>query len=874
MWLRPAGNLLRQRALLVVLTLLLAFESALAQADIPGNIDLGLRELVELNRDALAKGRPGIDLASAEAQLRATGKKTATGAFRLQVDPSNRVLVDVYLAGSAAAPAIENLVVGMGGEVVASDLFYRNGVIAAYLPVEAAQQVARSAAVVSLHLGHRPVNRVGRVTSQGAVVMRSNEANQQGFNGDGVTVGILSDSFNTSGSSDTALSDVRSGDLPNTTAIPRGEGLKFLAELDPKKFGAGTDEGRAMAQVVHDIAPGASLCFATAFAGEVDFANKIRALRTEPACNADVITDDVAYLDEPFFSDGILARAVDEVVTSETLRGNKVSYFSSAGNDARQGYASELRIIADDAARSMLPETLGLNLDTIPADIDTSGGFHNFNPDGDVNVAQDLSFLDGTIISLQWDDAFDLTPSGITTDLNLLFFDPVSGNFLFSLPADSFMTNRPLALFALNTGGGPGTFGELLMVVARTGKGAHLARRIKYVAFGNLIDLSSVITAQTPVTFGHSCARGANSVAASVYDSNPAFDGFTPLYESFSSPGPALIALDADGNRLAHAEVRKKPDIAAVDGVNTTFFPQPFGNNAAANDYEAIFGEPDGFPNFFGTSAAASHAAGIAALVIQKAGGPGSIAPEQVSSILKASAPPRDMDLFYSEAVAADQEATVSVTASGEDTRTAGSGDDFFNISFNSKQPGQTLTAVTIDLTGTGLRFDPERHAVHAGSSTAPAITSVTPNTASSTLTLTFSGFSSGQSLSFGVAREFTSASGKPVESRSASADELAAAKITATLSPANANLSDSVALSGVFVNNLERGYQIYDGFGLIDAVNALKLTVPEVSDDEGMAKALAPRFRALSGRLLKTALLFPFKWTKKSRFESLQPLF
>lgn len=786
----------------------------------------------------------------------------------------NRLLVDVYLADIASASPIQNLLVGVGGEIVASDLFYRSGVVSVYLPVAAVQTVARWAGVASLHLGHRPVDRIGRVTSQGAVVMRSNLANQQGFDGDGITVGILSDSFNTSSSADTALTDVRSGDLPNTTAIAGGEGLKFLAELDPGKFGAGTDEGRAMAQIVHDIAPNASLCFATAFAGEVDFANKIRALRTDPACNADVITDDVAYLDEPFFSDGILAQAVDEVATSETLRGNRVSYFSSAGNEARQGYASELRIIADGAARSLSPEKLGVNLDTIPAGIDTTGGFHNFNIDGDANIAQDISFLDGTIISFQWDDPFDLTPSGITTDLNLFFFDPVTGNFLFALTSDSFMTNRPLALFALSTGGGPGTFAELLMVVARTGKGTHLAKRIKYVAFGNLIDLTGVITAQTPVTFGHSCARGANSVAASVYDTNPAREGFTPLYESFSSPGPSLIALDADGNRLAYPEVRRKPDIAAVDGVNTTFFPPPVGNNPTGNDYEAMFGVPDGFPNFFGTSAAASHAAGIAALVIQKAGGPGSISPDQVSSILKASAPPRDMDLFYSEAVAADKEATVAVSASEESSSAAASSDDFFTVNFSSRKPGQTLTALTIDLTGAGLRFDAERHAVNTGSSTGPVITSVTPSTASSAVTLTFSGFNSGDSLSFGVAREFTSTSGKPIESRGTSADELAGAKITAAVSSARDGTADSVALNGTFANDLERGYQIYDGFGLIDAVNALKLTVPEISDDDGMAKASTPRFRALSGKLLKIAALFPFKWTKRNRFDSLQPLF
>ena len=79
-----------------------------------------------------------------------------------------------------------------------------------------------------------------------------------------------------------------------------------------------------MAQIVHDLAPGAALDFATAFNGELGFAANIRALA---AAGAKVIADDVAYLEEPFFQDGPVAVAVDEVAAAG------VSYFSAAGND-------------------------------------------------------------------------------------------------------------------------------------------------------------------------------------------------------------------------------------------------------------------------------------------------------------------------------------------------------------------------------------------------------------------------------------------------------------------------------------------------------------------------------------------------------------
>jgi len=809
-------------ALAAVVMLVFAVKPVSAQS--VANAGSGLRELIELERTT-----PGLNLKNAETKLRVAGGKKATGVFRLHVDAQNRVLTNVYADGSVSLVNVKNLINGAGGSVVAIDSAYSNGVISAYLPVAGAEKLAHTSGVSSLHLAHRAVTHVGLVTSQGAVVLRSDLANKRGFNGDGITVGILSDSFNTSGAADTALTDVGTGDLPNTTAIPGGEGLKFLIELDPTVFGPGTDEGRGMAQIVHDMAPNASLCFATAFSSEVDFANNIRTLRTNPACNADVIVDDVAYFDEPFFSDGILARAVDDVATSDTLPGHKVAYFSSAGNEAKQGYASDLRIIPDATARTISPAALGVNLSTVPAAIDTTGGFHNFDATGGVNIAQDFAFADGTAFSFQWDDPFDLSPSGITTDLNLLFFDPATGNFVFAVSDDNFATNQPLELFALNSGGGPGTFGELLMVVARTGKGTHLAKRIKYVAFGNVIDFNGVITAQTPLTFGHPAARGANGVAAYVYDTDPAFDGFTPAYEGFSSPGPATIVFDKNGNRLANPEIRKKPDIAAVDGVNTTFFPEGPGN-----DYEAIVGLPDGFPNFFGTSAAAPHAAGVAALVIQKAGGPGSISPRRVSRILKDSAPPRDSDLFFSEAVAANNDATVTVTATGEDLRAVGLSDNFFKVTFHSRRSGQTLDSLTIDLTGTGLLFDPVAHPVHVGTTTGPVISSSTPATPSGKVTLNFSGFTSGQSLTFGVDRDFANVSGNVVEFGGNSGDEMGGATVTAKLSSKGDRDHDSDALTGVFLNDLDRGYQIYDGFGLIDAVNALRLTrAHEGGDDE-----------------------------------------
>ena len=76
---------------------------------------------------------------------------------------------------------------------------------------------------------------------------------------------MLSDSFNDLGG---AAADEADGALPSAANI---DVIKDLAS-------GGTDEGRAMMQIIHDIAPGASLAFYTAFDSEQDFANGILAL--------------------------------------------------------------------------------------------------------------------------------------------------------------------------------------------------------------------------------------------------------------------------------------------------------------------------------------------------------------------------------------------------------------------------------------------------------------------------------------------------------------------------------------------------------------------------------------------------------------------
>src|SRR5258706_4471879 len=209
----------------------------------------------------------------------------------------------------------------------------------------------------------------GSATTQGDTALRADIArNTYGVTGSGVKVGILSDSFDTGPGS--YATDISTGDLQS--------GIQVIADS-----AGGTDEGRAMAQIVHDVAPGASIAFATANGGESTFANNIRALAN---AGAKVIVDDVAYFAEPMFQDGIVARAIDDVTA------NGVIYFSAAGNEGHDAYTS-----AYSAATTYGNRAFGSS----PGAPRFGGGVsHDFDPGSGVDDKQAFSLAAGAGMTL------------------------------------------------------------------------------------------------------------------------------------------------------------------------------------------------------------------------------------------------------------------------------------------------------------------------------------------------------------------------------------------------------------------------------------------------------------------------------------------
>ena len=218
----------------------------------------------------------------------------------VQFDDANRALVRISLDGSpTAAKTLGSLQQIAGVEVVASDLSYGPGLVEAYVPVEQLLSVARTKGVLAVVPSSPMVTNVGATDSQGVVQHRVNKL-PAGVDGSGITVGVMSDSYDTNAAPNSAALDIASGDLPGA-GNPAGNTEPVVVLED---FPARTDEGRAMLQIVHDLAPKANLGFATANTGQLGFANNIRALAGDPTApnyragfKADVIVDDIIYLD-------------------------------------------------------------------------------------------------------------------------------------------------------------------------------------------------------------------------------------------------------------------------------------------------------------------------------------------------------------------------------------------------------------------------------------------------------------------------------------------------------------------------------------------------------------------------------------------------
>jgi hypothetical protein len=407
-------------------------------------------------------------------------------------------------------------------------------------------------------------------TSQGDAAHRAAETRAAyGLTGAGIGIGVLSDGVDTLGSRQA------SGDLPAVTVLSG-------------QAGSG-DEGTAMLEIVHDLAPGATLFFATAFSGQAQFAANIQSLC---AAGAHVIVDDVFYVAESAFQDGIVSQGVNAAVAAGCV------YFTSAGNSGNLNDGTSGAWEGDFATAATNPPGLAAG--------DTAHDFGGGNNSNRVTLDSANSF------TLQWSDP----RGGSSNDYDLYLFNPTLTAILDLSTSSQTGSQDP---FENISSSGFNDLNNRLVIVRNGG------------AAGRFLHLSAnrgrFELATSGQTSGHSAAMNAVGVAAvnvGTAGGGAFVGGSSNPVETFSSDGPRRIFYDSSGAAITPGnflstggQLLDKPDVAAADCVSTS---------------------TPGFSTFCGTSAAAPHAAALGALVLQAAGGPGSLTPAAVVQRLKSTA--------------------------------------------------------------------------------------------------------------------------------------------------------------------------------------------------------------------------------------------
>jgi subtilisin family serine protease len=486
-----------------------------------------------------------------------------------------------------------------GAMIVTASRRYQR--VTAAVPPGALRVLAQVGAVAVVQPVRQPILRApdvcegGSVISEGVGQLNVLKAREEfGVDGDGITVGVLSDSFDAATEAVSggpvatdAQEDDETRDLPGPENDCAGQGgpVDVLDEinLEPEEE-APFDEGRAMLQIVHDVAPDADLAFHSAFNGELDFADGIEELAD---AGAEVIVDDVAYFEEPFFQNGPVATAI----ASATADGS--TYLSAAGNDNLfDAEGNEIASWEAPAFRDSggCPSVVRSNPEL--------NGFHclDFNPGAAVDRTFGIRVEPGETLTLdlQWAEPW----FGVGTDLDAFLLDAEGRLLTRSVEFNVDVTQRPVEIVQwTNESASEAT------VQLAVNRFSGTSPRLKFIFLQS--GVSGIEYPQSgggdvvgPSIYGHAATPEAIAVAAVRFNTKAAA-------EPYSSRGPATfyfgpVAGTSPASALSKPELVSKPDVTATDCGATTFFARLSA----------------GVWRFCGTSAAAPHAAGVAALML------------------------------------------------------------------------------------------------------------------------------------------------------------------------------------------------------------------------------------------------------------------
>lgn len=490
-----------------------------------------------------------------------------------EVRSDGATLVDLQ---GTVTPGVTAAIRRAGGRVVSSHP--DAGALRAWIPVMALEAIAARSDVRWIGPAFEHVTEVVSEGDSAHFAALTRDL-FPGVSGAGVKICAMSDGV------ERLVESQQAGELPDV-------------EVLPGKAGSGA-EGTAILEIIHDLAPGAALGFATASGGQPAFAESIRALRRQIGC--DVIVDDIAYGDAPVFEDGPIAQAVSDVTQEGAI------YLTSAGNQGGVGRDQPVRpgaVATPGSAAVFEGDFRGLTFDTPQGPM----LFNDFGGGAITNQIEE----DAQLFLLQWSDPFGAASNDydlIMTDAFLTRMVAMSNSiqsgtqnpfeFIVSLDPSNPMQNRDDRT-------------NRLFVVRKDGSADRFIRLHAFNRGRLAIGTQGVI-------FGHKGSPAAISVAAAFAGENPASAPFPAgAVEPFSSEGPRRLFYRREGgvrvpitpgNLLSTGGLLvAKPDVAGADGVTTSVVNLRMPPLVSQN-----------FRRFSGTSAAAPHVAAIAGLVLSAA---------------------------------------------------------------------------------------------------------------------------------------------------------------------------------------------------------------------------------------------------------------
>lgn len=410
--------------------------------------------------------------------------------------------------------------------------------------------------------------RTGSVDTQGDQILGAAlYRTLTGFNGSGISVGVISDG------DDHIASSISTGDLPATIwNDPNDAGI----------FKSSGDEGTAMMEIVYDLAPGANLGFCGPQT-TAEFVTCLTDFATHFGNTKLVIVDDLGFPGVAMFTDD-----PDFAVPVENFQSSNpgVQLVTAAGNDAQNFWAGSWQPISISQKINGISYTQAQNFGSA-ANPNTKMSFQ-------VQAGDTVSYL------LEWGDPWPSSsgsPPNDPNDYDVVLFSssgtPLacnqglnispSGNPCTQTNSSSTTTPGPQPVqgnaWINNTGSAADVYLEILYATGDGNPDPNLKVLIsaqKFQVNMNPHTPAGSIFGQSALAYPAEITVGADSAAS------------PDAIEAYSSQGPVNLTL--------LNTVRMKPDFVGIDCVQTTG--------------AGSFTEP-----FCGTSAAAPHIAGLIALL-------------------------------------------------------------------------------------------------------------------------------------------------------------------------------------------------------------------------------------------------------------------